>query len=206
MVLFACSGSGSTAIPDAPVVRPLSLTWTAGTRSGSSTAVSVSDGSSLTVVPRGNPPYNGSVYGNCATLQDASTSSSFNAVLSNNVCVLAVQDAAGNVESLEITALTGPPRTSLAISTTGLPSASDVISLTIGQTFDASVNELLVGQSYNAPYQIATQGSCVALTTKSTPSAAAATATITAVRAGQCIVVFSDATGTASSINITVHS
>jgi hypothetical protein len=164
----------------------------------------------MTVTPTGVPPYQGTIIGNCATLSTATTSSAFAVNVANGLCVLSVQDAAGHFRAIDIGGT--PPRAFLTISVTGVIDQTGALQLSQGSTTTLTVNEVLVGSSFNTPYSSVVEGSCAVISPGVVPAPGVVPGTngavslqLTAALAGQCAAVFTDAAGQATKLNITVN-
>lgn len=207
-VTVACVGCNSTSTPNASAAQsgsatPLSLSWSAGSQSGTDVATA-SPGmpGSVTITPSGTPPFQGKIFGNCGVLSQATTSASFLVTVSSGICVLSVQDAAGRIRGIVIGG--SPPRAFLSVMPTGLTDQTGTVRLALGAIVNLTINEALVGSSFNAPYSTAVQGMCVAASSAIGPPGGSASVSISGVASGQCVVVFSDAGGQATMLNFTV--
>lgn len=207
IAIIGCSsgGSNSTPMPTNPSTA-LSLAWSAGSQAQSTqVAVSLPGPGPVTITPSGTAPYQAEVLGNCATLVQLAYNATFVVNGTSGSCTLVVQDAAGRSRALLLEFLAGPARAFLDVSPSGLPDTSGTIHLTVNQSLSVTINEPLVFSSFNAPYSIAIQGSCVTASSVNTPLSGSATATLTAVSAGQCVAVYADAAGTTTAWNLTVN-
>jgi hypothetical protein len=217
VVLFAGCASATTPSANTPVIpilptqtlTPLTLSWSFGSQSGTDTSLAATGAvGSITVTPTGVPPFQGTIIGNCGALGTANTSSAFFVNVSAGFCVLSVQDGAGRFRAVDIGG--SPPRAFLTVSVTGLIDQTGALRLPLGSTTTLSVNEVLVGSSFNTPYSSTVQGSCVTISQGVVPApgvapvSGASSLQMLASAVGQCAAVFTDAAGQATKLNITV--
>lgn len=189
----ACGGGG----PSAPSTSEAPM-LTLSTATGAVLGVA----GTVTVTPIGTPPYQGVIFGACGKLDTTTTSSSFVATISSGLCTLVVQDAAGRVRAIEIGG--SPPRAFLGITPTVAPDQTGTVHLFVGATMIASVDEPLVGGSFNTPYAAVMQGSCAALSGGLGAPAGSKSFNVTGTAVGQCVLVATDAAGQATALNVMV--
>lgn len=203
LTFAACAAGASQIVQALTTPSPgLTLAWQTSTQTGSSSpAANLGVPGSVTVNPSGSSPYQGAIIGSCATLAQA-TASAFVINVSSGFCVLVVQDGSARFRAL---ALRGtPPRAFLGVTPTGLDDPSGTVHLSVGSTLMLAVDEPLVGSSFNAPYSAAIQGSCVAMSSSTSPLNGAASFSLTATTAGQCVALFADSAGQSTMLNFTV--
>jgi hypothetical protein len=200
-ILPACAAGASA--PNPSVALPLSLSWSTATQ-GPSTSATAALGApgSVTIIPSGTSPFQASIAGNCATVAPTTTTTSFVANVSSGFCAIVVQDGAARVRAIEL--LGPPPRAFLNITPSGLVDATGTVRLSVGSSLNLSVDEPLVGSSFNAPYSATIQGACATISSTSAQQSGPAKVSLTATAVGQCVAVFADAAGQATVLNLTV--
>ena len=187
ILVGGCSGGGGSPAP-APSATPVPLRLF---------VQATPTANFLTISANGTPPYNGTVYGSCGTLGSTGAFSSIIAfTATSDVCAVSVADATGQVRAVAM--LITPPRADLIASVgSGVDPQSPLI-LSTGVSLPIAVSETLVGSPFNTPYTAIVQGSCASV------SGSNGAFTLTATKAGRCVVVFSDSAGQAIERNIDV--
>lgn len=156
----------------------------------------------VTVTPSGAAPYKGNVVGNCASLMQSTTSSSFVANVSSGFCTLIVEDNVGRFRAIELEGTA--PRAFLSVMPSGLTDSTGTVHLSVGSAISLTIDEPLVNASYNAPYTATVQGACVTESAVTTQQNGPTTLTITSISSGQCVAVFADNAGQTTMLNFTV--